>query len=387
MKKIRRPIEFLAILALAITITAACSSKPEATLLVAPDGGGLLASFEKEPILSIASPVIEEAGPAAGRPQISVTPAEDGWVRVAFSWSLPSEVRRDELSIPMRRSQKADFWWAPHLAPEEGFVIAQHVFRSPALISRQGKVVVSIVPDLDLVGRGEGIPWFMDFDARTGESRIGLSLTEIPVHVLFRKIPGMKIAPGRLELAFFLEVHRDGEDLGDPWAAASRFLWRRWAKPLSDAGEPVQAPLEAYIRRTYDWAFSSWGDSVWQEFDLDGRRVGAPQFIVNVSQSPNHPGPWFQREFLSIWNQAWFSSLRSASGLYRYARRAGRDDLLAKVRLTKELALAAPQRDGLFPSVLRTDNVEVEIDGRKLARPKAWDSATWTNSDRCPVEA
>ena len=386
MKKARRCIEFSTILALAFITAAACSSKPEPALHVAPDDDGLLASFEKEPILSIAPPVIEEAGPASGRPEISVSPAEDGWVRVAFSWNLPVEVRRDELSILMRRPQKADFWWAPHLAPEDGYVIAQHVFRSPALISRQGKLIVSVVPDLDLVGRTAETPWFMDFDARTGESRLGLSLTEIPVHVLFRKLPGMKIVAGRLELAFFLEVHRDEDVLGDPWAAASRFLWRRWAKPLFDAGEPIQAPLDAYIRRTYEWAFSSWGDSVWQEFELDGRRVGAPQFIVNVSQSPNHPGPWFQREFLSIWNQAWFSSLRSASGLYRYARRAGREDLLAKARLTKELALAAPQHDGLFPSVIRTDNVEVEVDGRKLARPKAWDSAYWTNSDRCPGE-
>ena len=291
MKKAKLFIAFLVFTA--IISAASCSSKPELSILVASDGEGLLASFEKERILSIAPPVIDEAGPAAGRPEVSVTPAEDGWVRVAFSWNLPVEVPRDELSILIRGLRKADFWWAPHLAPEDGFVIAQHVFRSPALISRQGEIVVSIVPDLDLAGRVDGNPWFMDFDARTGESRIGISLTEIPVHVLFRKIPGMKIAAGRLELAFFLEAHKDEEALGDPWSAAARFLWQRWAKPLYEAGEPIQAPLDAYIRRTYDWAFSSWRDSVWQEFELDGRRVGAPQFIVNVSQSPNHPGPWF----------------------------------------------------------------------------------------------
>ncbi|MEN6311099.1 MAG: hypothetical protein ABFD80_06130, partial [Acidobacteriota bacterium] len=87
---------------------------------------------------------------------------------------------------------------------------------------------------------------------------------------------------------------------------------------------------------------------------------------------------------LSIWNQAWFSSLRSASGLSRYARGIKDENLLRKARLTKELALAAPMKDGLFPSVIGTANDVVEIDGRKLRRPKSWDEARWSNSDRCP---
>ena len=132
--------------------------------------------------------------------------------------------------------------------------------------------------------------------------------------------------------------------------------------PSSSTSAPWRCAISIISRAgvTVPRAFETWGKFVWQEFDLGGRRVGAPQFIVNVSQSPDFRGPWFQREFLSIWNQAWFSSLRSASGLFRYARRAGDKNLLGKALLTKELALSAPLRDGLFPSVIRTDNVEVE---------------------------
>jgi hypothetical protein len=92
---------------------------------------------------------------------------------------------------------------------------------------------------------------------------------------------------------------------------------------------------------------------------------------------------------LSIWNQAWFSSLRSASGLYRYGRYVGGAEgeaLLAKARLTKELALAAPMKDGLFPAVIGTANDIVEIDGQKLRRPRGWNEARWSNSDRTPVD-
>ena len=63
-----------------------------------------------------------------------------------------------------------------------------------------------------------------------------------------------------------------------------------------------------YVKHTYKWAFDGWKKSVWQEFDLNGKKAGAPVFIVDVTQSPNYKGVRNEREFRSIWNQAWFSS-------------------------------------------------------------------------------
>ena len=120
---------------------------------------------------------------------------------------------------------------------------------------------------------------------------------------------------------------------------------------------------------------------MWQEFELNGTRVGAPVFIVNETQSPNFPGAVNEREFRSIWNQAWFSSLRSASGLYRYARRVGDDELRQKALLTKELALSAPRRNGFFPAVIATE-MEI-VNGQN--RSKGWQTAFWGNSDRNPI--
>ncbi len=318
--------------------------------------------------------------------RIDVKAIDGRTARVSAAWTVAAESAQDELAIPFRWRVKPDLWWAPHLAPEPGYVVAQHVFRSPALITARAGTSLAIVPDLDLVGRSEANPWFLDYDAPAGEARLGMTLTEVPVHVLFKKKPGQRFAPGTIEIAFFVLADHGQGPAPNPWRRASDFLWRRWGRPLLNAGEPIQAPLDRYIERTYNWAFGTWGSSVWQEFELDGRKVGAPQFIVNVSQSPNSPNPWFQREFLSIWNQAWFSSLRSASGLYRYGRRTGNQDYLRRARLAKELALSAPQTDGLFPSVIRTDNVEVEVGGKKLRRPKGWETAYWTNSDRRPEE-
>src|SRR5688572_13748502 len=88
----------------------------------------------------------------------------------------------------------------------------------------------------------------------------------------------------------------------------------------------------------------------------------------------------------SIWNQAWFSSLRSAQGLYRYAKRVNDAELLQKALMTKELALLFPQRHGLFPSVIATDMETVEVNGKKVSRSKGWATYYFGNSNRNPIE-
>jgi|TARA_B100000315_G_scaffold34549_3_gene29228 hypothetical protein len=353
---------------------------------VVPDGDAYRVEAAGRRFASIVPPDLAGAGP----PEVAIEAIDGGWSRVAFRWQLDRSIQQDDLAVELALGLEPDFHWLPHLAPDDGYVAAQHVFRSPAFIVAEGPATLAVVPDLDLVGQRAGNPWYLDYDARVGRAWVGMSLTSIPTHVLYEKAPGMTFEPGELELAFFVTAYADaGADAGadtppNPWRRVSRFLWDRWARPLHVAGEPNRVPMARYVERTYDWAFESWADAVWQEFELDGTRVGAPQFIVNVTQSPNYPGEWEQREFLSIWNQAWFSSLRSASGVMRWARQVGSADLEAKATLTKALALAAPMRDGIFPSVIRTDNEMVAIEGETYQRPRGWDEAYWTNSNRSP---
>ncbi|NLE39331.1 MAG: hypothetical protein GX621_15025, partial [Pirellulaceae bacterium] len=61
-------------------------------------------------------------------------------------------------------------------------------------------------------------------------------------------------------------------------------------------------------------------------------------------------------------------------------------ELDKKADLTKEFALAAPQKDGIFPTVYRAERTEVEIDGRKYRRSKGWETGHWSNSNRVPRE-
>ncbi|MDD8025443.1 MAG: hypothetical protein PHI34_02935 [Acidobacteriota bacterium] len=391
----RRRIRLILILSVCIIVLAAViASAPrkrspmgfataEADLLkIEAAGAGYVISIAGQPWTEVAFPSLAGREPD----RVLISRLDGGTARVSATWTVARETAQDELAAAFRWRLKPELWWAPHLAPEPGFVVAQHVFRSPALITAREGASLAVIPDLDLVGRLERNPWFLDYDAPAGQARLGMTLTDVPIHVLYKKKPGQTFGPGEVEIAFFVLASLDAGPSADPWRRVADFLWRRWGRPLWDAGEPIQAPLERYVERTYAWAFGTWGPSVWQEFELGGRKVGAPQFIVNISQSPNSPEPWFQREFLSIWNQAWFSSLRSAAGLYRHGRRTGNEADLRRARLAKELALAAPQTDGLFPSVIRTDNIKVEAGGKKVDRPKGWETAYWTNSDRRPEE-
>ncbi len=232
--------------------------------------------------------------------------------------------------------------------------------------------------------KGTPVRWYMDMDASSNTLILGMCNNHVFEHVLFERDQETTYPKGDIEIGFYLMYSDSKEVLRNPFKKPLEFMWSRWGHAAYEKGNPVKENLETYVKHTYNWAFNSWSENVWQQFELDGKKVGAPVFIVNVTQSPNYPGEINEREFRSIWNQAWFSSLRSASGLYRYARRTGNRELLAKANLTKELALSFPQRNGFFYGLIGTEMHEVEIDGKKYNRSKGWNTYYWGNSNRNP---
>lgn len=305
-------------------------------------------------------------------------------LHIQFCFSLNQTVRQDDWQVVVTPDFSPSFHWAPHLTPTPRHIIDQHVFRSPALIAADDRQVITLIPDLDIMKKGTPVRWYLDLDAENNRLVLGMSNSRVDDHVLFVRESGAEYPAGEVEIGFFLMVHTDEASLKNPFRKPLDFLWNRWGHDLCQAGNPVDADLERYVEHTYNWAFNSWADAVWQEFELNGNKVGAPVFIVNVTQSPNYPGEVNEREFRSVWNQAWFSSLRSAGGLFRYARRTGNSALMEKAQLTKELALSFPQKSGFFYGLIGTEMEEVEIEGRKYRRSKGWDTHYWGNSNRNP---
>jgi hypothetical protein len=318
-------------------------------------------------------------------PEATIAAVSPGLVRVTLRFQLEDSVCQDDWKIAIKPAFKPTFFWSPHLSPTDKNIIAQHVFRAPALIVSDGQKQLTIMPDLDLLRTKPPLKWYMDLDAPDNILTIGLSRSKVTEHVLFERDSGMCLPPS-FEVGFYIMTDTDSASLADPWRRPLAFQWELWGKPLFKQGEPIEGSLEPYVKHTYNWAFRTWSRNVWQEFDLGKKKVGAPVFIVNVTQSPNYTGDINEREFRSIWNQAWFSSLRSAQGLYRYAKRTNDTELLQKAIMTKELALLFPQRDGLFPSVIATDMETIEVNGKKVSRSKGWETYYFGNSNRNPIE-
>lgn len=324
----------------------------------------------------------DKIGGEKGESKVTVIDENTLYLRITFS--IPEETLQDDWRVVVTPGFKPDFHWAPHLTPTDNHIIEQHVFRSPVLILNDDSRAFILIPDLDIMKKETPVRWYMDLNAPDNQLVLGMSNSKVESHILFRREQGTLFPEGEIEVGFYIMHYQDEESIKNPFRKALDFLWSNWGHDLYNSGNPVDVDLERYVEQTYNWAFNSWAESVWQEFEIDGQKVGAPAFIVNITQSPNYRGEVNEREFRSIWNQAWFSSLRSASGLYRYARRTSNEDLMEKALLTKELSLSFPKKNGFFYGLIGTHMHDVEIEGQKYNRSSGWDIYYWGNSNRNP---
>ena len=375
----RKTLLYVSLLFLLFTV--GCKPKAEIIVLesaVLVDTGKFPANMKK----AIESMHYSLLGNQVGKQQIQKI--DNNTVHVKISFSLDNTVSKYDWQLNVKPGFVPDFHWAPHLTPSGNNIIDQHVFRSPTLIVSDESQVLMLIPDLNIMQQGTPVRWYMDMNAPANKLTLGMSNSRVSDHVIFERAAGANYPKGEVEIGFYLMYFDDAETLQNPFRKPLEFFWEGWGHALYQTGNPVSTNLENYVEHTYNWAFNTWAEQVWQEFEVNGKTVGAPTFIVNVTQSPNYPGEVNEREFRSIWNQAWFSSLRSASGLYRYARRTGNQTLLHKANLTKELALSFPKKNGFFYGLIGTAMHEVQINGQNYNRSSGWNTYYWGNSNRNP---
>lgn len=298
---------------------------------------------------------------------------------LSFTYNLQKDGDQNDCQICLQLPKNPDFCWSPHLTPEDGFIVQQHVFRTPALIFMYDDQSWILIPDPRVMER-QDVPGYLDMDAQTGKMMIGLCNSVVTDHVLYKKTE-THWKKGKTEIAFYLMFFP--QVLENPFRPVLSFYWENYGRN-DFLSEKNGFNLFPYVKHTYGWAFDRWKDVVWQEFSLNGKTVGAPVFIVTTSQSPNYNGIKKERELRSIWNQAWFCSLRSASGLYRFIRRTGEEQYREYAEKTKELALSFPQMDGLFDSVIATEMESFVQDQNIFMRSMGWNTKYWGNSDRNP---
>ncbi len=296
---------------------------------------------------------------------------------ITLSATLPRSGESEGASLVIDHDMGAlRHLYVPHLTPEAGQVAGDFVFRSPAVLFADAKRVLAFVVDVGDVDALDGARAWLDYEHPKRRLTIGVGAYAVEGHTFFRR--ATVVCRGQ---ALALRVHvlqsRRRADVADPYRFVASWMWRRWGSQRIAAPSVLSGPVSRYLDHVTRWAFSDagWGREVWQEIRAasEGQEgVGAPVFIVDVGRHPSVPAAertW--REPRSVWNQAWFSTQRCANGLLRHARHTASADLERRAREMTNVALLAPDRDGFFPSVLRSSAL-------------GWQDRVWTSSDRRP---
>ncbi len=284
-----------------------------------------------------------------------------------------------------------DYAWIPTLKSRPGDVIGDHVFRSPCLIAQHAGVQVALVPNLDLFGANP-LRAVMNFDLpRKGQEadlapRLCYALQNYKPHGHVYYVPtgsAATLQPGdTLQIGFTLLF--DLEAVPHSFQSVLRFLWQRYGeKNLASSITPQVLPFEQYARLSFENTFESYG--LWRGFSLSGKECGGicgrivrPGLSQGSRKLPNDTTLGVAMNYLftptlsirdkmsliawntrgihpHLWNTIFLNNVRTSFGLMYYARCWRDRGLEEHARAMWNLALAAPSRTGIFPSVFSGD--------------------------------
>lgn len=256
--------------------------------------------------------------------------------------------------MPARRSTATpqagplDFVWSQNIKSEADDLIPTYGFKSPAVMFQQGEVFAALMPQLS---NRRIEPLALDLDV-TSDKHPWMSYGQIPAqphgHSYFRRaVDGHpKVLADTIEYSYSILASRQPVKLG--YRRVVRRLWSKYGHPSLIASPDMQQN----VIRTELSSFDSWRKDAWLDyasrvylgFDCGGRRCGTLESNRNVSGDWGHAEP-------DAWFNAWFQTLRTAYGWYLYGRHTHNANIMAKAESVLTLALSAPQKDGVFPTI------------------------------------
>ncbi len=247
-------------------------------------------------------------------------------------------------------NKKPDFIWVPNLRPGPDMVIGDHVFRSPAIILKNDKCWVSMIPDLDtLAALKRGNMTSMNLDLKDPPQPVftyGIkTYTSIP-HTYYRHADSsvLALAPGEYSYAYDILAGTKQSRLL-VLNTVTQFLWSHYALKYTHSVLPQTIPFSKYAGYAYPTL-----DSLAQfvRFKLDSTEVGAYKGIDH--------GGYFRLPYPIIWNQDWFNVQRSAYGLRHYGTLLNKPHWVRQAKLITSFTLHTPQYDGLSPAIYDLKN-------------------------------
>lgn len=252
-----------------------------------------------------------------------------------------------------------EFLYTPQLRPEPEHVIADHTFRSPALMMQSGGYFAALVPDLFTIAqKNRPLKAIADFQVKTADApfmSFGLqNWVQEPyrlrnTHVYYGAPDSLSVELDNTSVAYGFYLFLDAE--APPRTAYQRvvrFEWEEYGtRNIRESRGPQAEPFSSYIKK-------AWYKFV-PQVALEAEYQGIPVTLLRQARLA-WSNKLHKEADNDAWFNVWFNSLRTAYGMYLHGKRAGDRQLEAQATGVLNLALLAPQRQGIAPSIFYVDS-------------------------------
>jgi len=252
-----------------------------------------------------------------------------------------------------------DFVFTPQLRPEKEHLIADHVFRSPALMMQKGADFAALVPVLENVdGKHRAIRTVADMQVETSDRpffSIGLQ-NWMPEPYALRNTHVFYMAPESLSVSLkdttvsleYLLFLRSDAPANEGFRDVVRYHW------ATSGTEYMQRSVGPQAEQ-----FSGYIQKAWYQFlpqvALDTQYEGHPVTLLRQARLA-----WSNKLHKAAdndsWFNVWFNALRTAYGMFLYGKKVGDAHLMQESENVLNLALLAPQKDGIAPTIFYIDS-------------------------------
>jgi hypothetical protein len=247
-----------------------------------------------------------------------------------------------------------DFVYTPQLRPNPDEVIADHVFRAPALMLQKNKRFIALLPDIDLLGdTNRIIKTAADLQIETVDEPFisyGLMNWERKrEHVYYTYTDTLPAQAADTAFIFGYTLYLNAAATKNQgYRDIVRYQWENVGRDnLLALRSPQSEPFDRYIHKA------------WQEFlpdvILDATYNNKPVTLLRQGRLAwsNDLHPEADND---TWFNVWFQSLRTAYGMYQYAMDTNDSTLMRQAQNVAMLALQAPQKQGIAPSIFYIDS-------------------------------
>jgi len=252
-----------------------------------------------------------------------------------------------------------DFVFSPQLRPRAEQVIADHVFRSPALMMQEGADFAGLVPDVGSIDvPGRRVRTAADMQIESGPKpfmSFGL-MNWMPEPYRLRNTHVYYVAPDSLApdlrdttVSFSYRLFLDASaPLREGFRNVVRYHWKTSGRRyLARKEGPQAAPFSEYFRKAWkDFLPMVAMDARYRDKPVTLLRQGRLAWSNSLHKAADN----------DAWFNVWFNSLRTAYGMELYGRESGDSSLTAMAERVLNLALLAPQHHGIAPSIFYLDS-------------------------------